>query len=135
MLYDTSAFVGALVKQVSELSECYFEKAPDSAVPPYAVINGIHITPLENGESGDMVSFYIDVWADELSENAAEELEALCDRLRSGLQDERVGCDGVFFGHIGFDNYGEPLDKEFDIAHRRLGFSARIFYYQEEKSW
>lgn len=125
-MYNTKAFIEALRKRVGEVLTTYYEEAPSkSAVFPYAVINGINIIDLA---AGDLASFYLDIWVDEKQPTATEELEALCDTLRNELTNEIIAVSGVFAAHIGFDNQNAIAENEYDISHRRLGMSARIFY-------
>lgn len=130
MGFETTEFIEAITNKVSQITSCYYEQAPtQDSVFPYVVLSGIHVSPLESAESGDLVSFYLDVWTDEKAgENATVQLEELCDTLRSRLQGETICSDGIFAGHICFENRGEIDDNEFDIAHRRITMTARIFY-------
>ena len=123
---DTTAAIKAIRERINKILPTYFEEAPSKdAVFPFAVFNGINIIDLA---MGDQMSFYIDVWVDEKKPNASVELEELCDRLRNELQGEVIAVWGVFAAHIGFDNYISVSESEFDLSHRRLGMSARIFY-------
>lgn len=125
-MVNTKAFIIALTARVNEILPTYFEEAPSKgAVYPYAVISGINIITLE--ESGDLTSFYIDVWGDEKAANTTEELERLCDTLRNELEGATI-CTEFFGSHIGFENQNSLTDGEYDIAHRKLSLSARIFY-------
>ena len=125
MAYNTSAFIKALRARVNKILPCYYEEAPTKGYFPYAVLNGVHIVNLE---SGDLASFYLDIWMDEKNPVATETLESACDALRSSLHNEVISLRGVFAAHIGFENQSIIADNEFDIAHRRLSMSARIFY-------
>lgn len=128
MKVNTEAFIAALTERVNAiLPSTYEEAATKNASPIYAVVNGINIIDLE---SGDLVSFYIDVWADEKAADATIELERSCDKLRNELYNAVIVVPGLY-GHIGFDNQNTVADNEFDIAHRRLSMSARLFYYEE----
>lgn len=123
---NTTAFIKALRLRVNEIIPTYYEEAPSKAASfPYAVISGINIIDLE---AGDLASFYIDIWVDEKKPNATEELEAFCDKLRNELTGAIISVKGIFVSHIGFDNQNAIADSEYDIAHRRLAMSARIFY-------
>ncbi len=123
---NTSAFVEALTERVKQILPAYYEEASTTASFPYAVISNLRIN---DGDGCDIASFLIDLWADERSPNATEQLEAYCDKLRNELTNEVISVDYIFASHVGFDNQNYQLDSEFDIAHRRLSFSARIFYY------
>lgn len=123
---NTKAFIKALRERVNEVLPTYYEEAPTKGVNfPYSVLNGINIIDLA---AGDLASFYLDIWVDEKKPTATEELEALCDTLRNELTNEVIAVRGVFAAHIGFDNQNAIADSEYDIAHRRLAMSARIFY-------
>lgn len=125
MKVNTEAFIKALTERVNSILPTTYDEAPTKAAFPYAVVSGINIIDLE---SGDLASFYIDVWADEKKPEAAVELERACDNLRNGLYNAIIAAPGLY-GHIGFDNQNTVADSEFDIAHRRLSMSARLFYY------
>lgn len=125
-MYNTKAFIKALRERINKVLPAYYEEAPSkNAEFPYAVINGINIIDLA---AGDLFSFYLDIWVDEKKPTATEELEALCDTLRNELTNEVIVESDVFAAHIGFDNQNAVADSEFDIAHRKLSMSARVFY-------
>ncbi|MBR5235756.1 MAG: hypothetical protein IKW06_00050 [Clostridia bacterium] len=125
MKVNTEAFIKALTERVNSILPTTYDEAPTKTAFPYAVVSGINIIDLE---SGDLASFYIDVWADEKKPEATVELERACDNLRNGLYNAIIAAPGLY-GHIGFDNQNTVADSEFDIAHRRLSMSARLFYY------
>ena len=126
MKVNTEAFIIALTERVNTILPTTYDEAPTKNAPAlYAVVSGINIIDLE---SGDLASFYIDVWADEKQPDAAVKLERACDNLRNGLYNAIISAPGLY-GHIGFDNQNTVADNEFDIAHRRLSMSARLFYY------
>lgn len=125
MAYNTKAFIKAMNERVNQILPNYYEEAPTDADFPYSVLNGINIIDLGDG---DLVSFYLDIWVDERKENATEKLEELCDTLRNELTGAVIAETGVFYGHIGFDNQNSIADNEFDLSHRKLSMSARIFY-------
>lgn len=125
MAANTSAFIEHITNLVNEFVPTTYDEAPTNGSFPYAVINGINIIPLS---AGDLVSFFIDLHADERDPGAALALENLCDKLRNELTDRPLYVPGVFGGHIGFENQNGATDKEFDLFNRRLSFSARIFY-------
>lgn len=124
-MINTTEFIVALLNKVNEIIPTTYEEAATQGKFPYAVINSLVITDLS---SGDLISFYIDVWTDEKKLNATEELEELCDKIRNELSGEILKVDGVFAAHIGFENQNSISDIDFDLTHRRLSFSARIFY-------
>lgn len=126
MAVNTTRFIQALRERVNEILPTYYEEAPTQNVEfPYAVIGTLKIIDLAQG---DLASFYLDIWGDERQPNATEQLESLCDAIRNELTGEVIAVSGVFASHIGFDNQNAIADGEFDIAHRRLSMSARIFY-------
>lgn len=126
MKANTEAFIKAITERVNTILPTTYDEAPTKAAAfPYAVVSGINIIDLE---SGDLASFYIDVWADEKDEDATIKLERACDSLRNGLYNALISAPGMY-GHIGFNNQNTVADSEFDIAHRRLSMSARLFYY------
>lgn len=126
-MVNTQAVISALTDRVNKILPTYYEEAPSKdAEYPYAVINGINIITLE--ESGDLTSFYIDLWGDEKDPTTTEQLEGLCDTLRNELEGEVVYVAGKFGAHLGFENQNSLIDGEYDLAHRKLALSARIFY-------
>lgn len=126
MKVNTESFIIALLERVNTILPTTYDEAPTKNAPAlYAVVSGINIIDLE---SSDLASFYIDVWADEKQPDAAVKLERACDNLRNGLYNAIITAPGLY-GHIGFDNQNTVADSEFDIAHRRLSMSARLFYY------
>lgn len=126
-MVNTKAVISALTDRVNKILPTTFEEArTKDVVYPYAVIGGINIITLE--ESGDLTSFYIDLWGDKKDQKTSETLEELCDTLRNELEGEVIYVAGQFGLHIGFDNQNSLTDSEYDLAHRRLSLSARIFY-------
>lgn len=128
MAFNTAAFITALTDRVNTILPTFYEEAPTREQKqgyPFAVISGLNVTDLDMGDLGN---FYIDIWVDEKKPNATEELEGLCDTLRNELTNEVISVRGVFGSHIGFENQNGLIDNEYDIAHRRLSLSARIFY-------
>lgn len=125
-MFNTKAFITALTNRVNELLPTYYEEAVTTRVKyPYAVISGLNVI---DADGCDLASFYIDIWADEKEARATEQLENACDILRNGLTNCVINEAGIFACHIGFENQNIVADNEYDIAHRRIGMSARIFY-------
>lgn len=123
---NTTAFLRALRTKINTIMPVYYDKAPSNATAfPYAVINTPKVTDLA---AGDLMLFYVDIWGDEKDEGTTVALEEACDTLRNALSGAVLAEDGVFGAHIGFDSQNPLPDNEFDIAHRRLSLSARIFY-------
>lgn len=127
---NTKAFIEAFGDRINCILPSFYEEAPaQSSVFPRSVFGGINIIPISDQCFGDMISFYVDLWADEKKTGATEELEALCDALRNELTGEVISKEGIFTAHLGFDNQNTVQDNEFDLCHRRLSMSARIFYF------
>lgn len=125
-MYATTTFISTLRDAINEIVPTYYEEAPSkSAVFPFAVITGLNIRDLDQG---DEATFYLELWADEKAPDATVTLETLCDTLRNRLTNAVIGETGTFAAHIGFERQRTIQDNEFDIAHRRLELSARIFY-------
>ena len=125
MISNTAAFIAGLTAYVNTLITCYYEEASLTGGYPYAVVNGLLISPLN---TGDLVPFYIDVYADETQPNATVLLEEACDTLRNGLNDKTISSAGVYYATIGFESQGTTGENEFDLTHRKLSLTARIFY-------
>lgn len=127
-MVNTKAVISAITARVNEILPTTYEKGrTQNVVYPYAVVNGVNIITLE--ESGDLTSFYIDLWGDEKDSSTTDQLEELCDTLRNELEGEVIYVAGQFGLHIGFDNQNSLIDSEYDLAHRKLSLSARIFYF------
>ena len=125
-MYATTTFIATLRDAINEIVPTYYEEAPSkNAVFPFAVITGLNIRDLDQG---DEATFYLELWADEKAPDATVTLETLCDTLRNRLTNAVIGEAGTFAAHIGFERQRIIQDNEFDIAHRRLELSARIFY-------
>ncbi|MDR2531461.1 MAG: hypothetical protein LBC82_01280 [Oscillospiraceae bacterium] len=124
-IYKTTAFIEALLDHVNEKITCFYEDAPTEAAFPFGVISGVFVSDLD---SGDALNFYISVYTDEKKPGATIELEKLCDTLRAYLSRAVIRREGAFSSHIGFDNQRGVHEAEFDLCHRRLTLTARIFY-------
>ena len=123
---NTTAFIKALRAKINTIIPAYYDAAPTSATAfPYAVINTPKVTDLA---AGDLMLFYVDSWGDEKDEGTTVALEEACDALRNELSGAVLTEAGVFGAHIGFESQNPLPDNEYDIAHRRLSLSARIFY-------
>lgn len=125
MTSNTTEFIRKLTTIIDSVATCYYEESPVSAAFPYCVAGSVHISDME---SGDLLAFDVDVWTDEKKPDATVELEGICDRLRNRMSNAVLTQDGVFSAHIGFEAQSAVNESEFDLCHRRLSFSARIFY-------
>ena len=125
MRANTTDFISQLTEAVNEILPTYYEEAPVTGPFPYAVIGGINIVSLSDG---DLASFNVDFYGDEKDPDAAVELERLCDMTRNGLDGLTIHVPGVLGAHIGFENQNNIVEGEHDLVHRRLSMSARIFY-------
>ncbi len=128
MQVNTTGLITAIVGLVNTVLPTTYDETPKKPGGyPFGVVSGISALDLEDG---DLVSFYIDVWTDEKKPNAGVDLEKACDNLRNKLRNAIIDAPGIS-GHIGFSSQNSVADNEFDIAHRRLSMSARVFYYNE----
>ena len=125
MRANTTDFILQLTEAANEILPPYYEAAPVTGSFPYAVIGGINIVSLSDG---DLASFNVDFYGDEKDPDAAVELERLCDMTRNGLDGLTIHVPGVLGAHIGFENQNNIVEGEHDLVHRRLSMSARIFY-------
>lgn len=114
-----------MTAKIHETVPCFYELAPENESLPFAVMNNLYVSALDQG---DLVPFYVDVWTDEKLSTATEQIESLCDSLRNALNGTIISTEGAFKAHIGFENQQMPTENEFDLCHRRLSFAARIFY-------
>ena len=124
-MHRTTDFIAALRSKIDALLPCYYEEAATEGKLPFAVLGSVRVTDLEDGERA---AFSLDVWADEKQQDATVTLERIVDRLRDELTNAVLYVPGVFGCHIGFEDQSGVSEKEFDLAHRRLSLTARIFY-------
>lgn len=130
MAVKAKEFISSLTNGINTVVTTYYEEAATKSVFPYAVLNGLHINDnLADFNNGDIINFYLDVWIDETKPTATEDLEGLCDKLRNELSGAVVSMEGAFYAHLAFENQSPSVEKEYDISHRRLALSARIYYY------
>ena len=105
---------------------CYYDKAPTGTALPYSVIKNVHISPLN---AGDLLSFTLEIHANETAQNSAESLEALCDTYRNAADGSLLTDKKTFYGHINFDSQDDGgQDAEADLSHRQQLYSLRLFY-------
>lgn len=127
---NASAFVSATTNKINDnVCTCYFEEAPKKARFIYAVISGELINDLEAAESGKMITFDVDIYADEKEPTATAELLATCDKLQNYIaQNNILTVDGVFYAHLGIENQSGRNESDADLYHKRVSMSARIFF-------
>ncbi len=126
---NATAFIESITARLNEITECYFEDAPTNVKFPYAVIGREIITDLESAESGDMITFDIDVYADEKKPGATVELLELCDNMQNSFScDNILKKDGVFAAHLAIESQSAANESEADLCHKRMPFAARIFF-------
>ena len=105
---------------------CYYDNAPARAKLPYSVIKNVHISPLN---AGDLLSFTLEIHADDTAQNSAESLETLCDNYRNAADGSLLTDKETFYGHINFDSQDDgSQDAEADLSHRQQLYSLRLFY-------
>lgn len=130
MAVKAKDFISSLTGKINSNVTTYYEEAATKSCFPYAVLNGLHINDnLADFNNGDIINFYLDVWTDETKPTATEDLEELCDKLRNKLSGAVVSMEGAFYAHLAFESQSPSVEKEYDISHRRLAMSARIYYY------
>ena len=125
-MINTGALIETLVGEIGNILPCYYDRAKKDAQFPYCVLTGINPSDLA---AGDLVMFDLEVWGNDRLPRAAEKLEEHCDSLRNDLQGALIRNEGAFAGHIGFEGRDTSEDRVTDLLHRRLFFSARIFYF------
>lgn len=113
-------FLEKLMTKLNTIMTVYYEKAPDTAVYPYAVVPDLSISNLTYGLQ---CLFDVEIYINELS---SSNVEALCDSLRTGLDEFHYKDDNVGF-HINFENQYLGKMTEQDSSMRRVSFIARIF--------
>ncbi len=127
-MIDTTAAKAVLAAAFNDYAAppCYYDKAPKGAALPYSVIKNVHISPLN---AGDILSFTLEIHADDTAQNSAESLEALCDTYRNTADGALLTDKEKFYGHINFDSQDDGgLDAEADLSHRQQLYSLRLFY-------
>lgn len=122
----TKDFIATLSARINEIITCYYEEASSKASFPYAVLSGINVQDLAEG---DQIFLDVDIWTDEKLANSATQLEEYCDNLRNALSGCVLYVADKFHCHINFDSQQAVRDSEHDIAHRRISLTSRIFYY------
>lgn len=106
---------------------CYYDKAPAVASFPYAVIKNAHVSPLNDG---DIITFNLEVHTDDTATDSAADLEHICDAYRNAADGALLTDKQNFYGHINFNSQDDGrLDAEYDLAHRTMAFSLRLFYF------
>ena len=127
---DASAFVSAITNRINDnVCTCYFEEAPKKARFIYAVISGELINDLEAAESGKMITFDVDIYADEKEPTATTELLATCDKLQNDIAlNNLLSNENVFYAHLGIESQSGRNESEADLYHKRVSMSARIFF-------
>ena len=126
MANNTREYLKELINFINKTITCYYEYAPSDIILDYVVLNGVNVI---NFDDYDLLSFYLDVFIDENLPDATEKLESTCDKLRSLLDKHILNKVNMFNSHIYFDNQNTVQENEFDLTHRRLSLSARIFYF------
>lgn len=123
-------FIEVLTAKINEILPTTYESAPVESAYCYAVVSGLYIQ--NPSEHEDAATFYIELFANETAppdeSSTTETLEAYCDAVRTTLQNEIIYSAGVFYAHIGFEGRATSAESEHDLNHRRLTFSAKIFY-------
>jgi hypothetical protein len=123
---NTKQFIIKAADAINDVLTCYYDEAPATAAFPYCVLSGINVQDLADG---DQIFFDVDIWTDEKQQNATGILEGYCDTIRNALSGLPLSVENTFHCHINFDSQQTVRDNEHDIAHRRLSFTSRIFYY------
>ncbi len=127
---NASAFISEITNKINNnVCTCYFEEAPKKARFIYAVLSGELINDLEAAESGNMITFDVDIYADEKESTATAALLETCDALQNYIaQNNILSVDGVFYAHLGVENQSGKSEAEADLYHKRVSLTARIFF-------
>ena len=127
---NAEAFISEITNKINNnVCTCYFEEAPKNARFIYAVLGGELINDLEAAESGNIITFDVDIYADEKKSTATAELLSTCDKLQNYIaQNNILSADGVFYAHLGVESQSGKSEAEADLYHKRVSISARIFF-------
>lgn len=125
-MYNTEEFIEKLQEKINENITCYYEKAPEDESGQYAVLSNIDITTMD---PEDLAYFDIDLWNKESFNNQdnAIDIEKNCDNLRNILSKATIISKGKFIAHIYTEKRQNENENEFDLIHRKLTFSAKIY--------
>ena len=121
----TSIFIKKLLDEVNAIVPTFYETASESEKFPFAVVSGINVNDLAHG---DLVYFNIDVWGDSKSPNATATMETTCENIRKELTNKTLIVENEMYCHLGFENQNMIGDNEYDKCHRKVSFTARVFY-------
>lgn len=119
-MIDFDYFLDKLMVYINTIMNTYYEKAPDNAEYPFAVVPDLTFSPLDYGYQ---CLFDIDIYINELSNGSVEKC---CDNLRKSLDGYNYRDDKVGF-HVGFNDQNLGKMTEQDSSMRRISFIARIF--------
>ena len=125
MAIRTKTLMIKIVETFNEFLSTFYEDAIATS-SLYCVINNPVVSSLCD-QGSDLVAFYVDIYNDDKSSDATEQLEDICEKLRNELNGEIIK-DNNFGGHLNFEKQFSVQEAEFDINHRRQEWTARIFY-------
>lgn len=120
----------ALMRSLNEIAPvaCFLNRAPSNEPFPYAVVCRMSITTLDEGH---LATFDLEIHTDETLEDSAETLEDLCDTFRSRVEQMIITDGQTFSAHANYESEREAGEAEFDLMHRTLSFTLRIFHYEQ----
>ncbi len=120
----------ALMDSLNKLSPvpCFLDRAPSKEPFPYAVVCRMSITTLDEGH---LATFDLEIHTDETLEGAAAKLEDLCDLFRSRIEQMLITDGETFSAHANYESERAAGEAEFDLTHRTLAFTLRIFHYEQ----
>ena len=125
-MINMTEFIKTLTTAVNEVVPTTYESAPVESDYCYAVVTGVYFQ--NPAEHEDSVTFYLDIYASETAPPDDVTLEEYCDIVRNFLHNKTIYSGGKFYAHIGFESGGTTAESETDLSHKRLSFSAKIFY-------
>lgn len=115
--------------EFNKILPSYYQIAPqDGELSSYCVISNANFSTIADSSAGDLIFFAADIYANEMLENASEELEELCEQLRNTFDGATIYKANELGGHLGFESQYPVQESDTDINHRRQEWAARVFY-------
>jgi hypothetical protein len=124
MIDKTTLAIAKLVNLFNEYIPCYYEEAPGGAEFQFAVLTGLNGYDIG---AGDALSFYLEFYTGECAGDSVR-MDRAIDELRSAFDGRAVLQQGGFGAHITFNSRSGMNENSYDLCHRRLSLTARIFF-------
>lgn len=125
-MFNTKDFIIELQNTINTFTTCFYENAPDDISEKYAVLSNLDVTKMD---PEDLAFFDIDLWNKETlnDKDNAIDIEEWCDNLRNNLNKSIIKVENKFIARIYSEKRQNEKDNDFDLIHRKLIFSAKIY--------